>query len=506
MSREFDDFRRILNAVLQDAARTDLLVEAVAQIAASGEEALQRAVTEELERAIAYASANNPRSPFARKAPAPARIDILMLSPGGVILKGRYHGKSVLGEILNCTIDENRVLGVLAQETFASHFERVRDGKEKTSWFDFEYGQAGFAAVHPELGETPLEKPDCIFAIFVTIDRPEETRRDPVPKVAPIGLGKLIRQYDPATPKSPRQWLQATPDRRIVRLRDGRALSLRWYGDLNAVPVLVFGAIHKSTMADPFLANAAIAHGLALVVIERPGLGASAPAKVTCYESVANDVAELRRALDLPEVLIYGAGSAASFALAVAHRLGPVAKAVALAAPRMGRPSAQAPSPYGRVLWHLMKNPFGLDVLARLLGQLKLAGSAQSLMLSFSINNGRDEKILKEMGVLAYAAAQTNDAFDKGVDGGLAEFKLFQSGAFFDPALVQQPIRIWQGAEDKTLLAADTARVFAKAPNAHIEIVLGAGVMMDPSEADAIARWLAGEWKAQTPSLKEFAD
>jgi pimeloyl-ACP methyl ester carboxylesterase len=504
MSRDLENFRRILRAVLQDPARADKLVEAIADVALSGEEALQRAVADELARAIAQASAAP--APFGRKLSGQTRIDILMLSPGGVILKGRYYGKALLSELLGCAIDENRVLGVLGDDVFGRHFGRVRDGQEKTVWFDFEHGQAGFAAVHPDLGDAPLEKPDCIFAFFVTTDRPDETRRDPKPNVAPIGLGKLIRQISPATAKSPRDWLRATPDRKIVRLRDGRAMSTRWYGAASAKPVLAFGPIHKSTTADAFLANAAIAHGLAMLVIERPGLGASDAAPVTSYELVADDVAQIVRAFDLPAVSIYGAGMAASFALATARRLGPSATAIALASPRVGRPSSQADSPYGRVLWALLKNPFGLEVSARLLRQLRIAGSVHSLLLSFAVNNSRDRTILKEQGMLDYFAAQTNDAVHKTVEGALAEFKLYQSGAFCDPALVRQPIRIWQGAEDRTLLLEDTIRAFAGAPNAQVEVTPGAGVLMDPDEASAIMGWLADGWKRQSAGGSKSAD
>jgi pimeloyl-ACP methyl ester carboxylesterase len=501
MAFDLEDFRRLLYAVLQDPARADLLVKAVADAANNGSADLQSAIPAELERAITQATKET--RPFGRKLNGPTRIDVLMLSPGGVVLKGRYHGKSLLSDLLNCVVDEGHALGALAFEPFAPHFAAVRDGKKDASWFDFEKGQAGFAAVHPDLSGVPLEKPDCLFAIFVTEDRPEETRRDPAPKVAPIGLAKEMRRVSPAVAKSPRDWMNATPDRRIVRLRDGRAISTRWYGAADAMPVFDFGVIHKSTTADAHFANAAIDSGLGILVIERPGLGASDPAPTVSYEAVAEDVAEIRKALDFPEVLILGMGSAASFALASAHRLGAACKAVALASPRVGRPSAEAPSPYGRVLWALVKNPLGLDVLARLLRQLRIAGSAQSLIQSFSVSNERDKKILHEMGMLAYFAAQTNDAVHKSVEGALAEFRLYQSGARFDPALVSQPIRIWHGAEDATMLHEDITRAFAGAKNVQIESIPGAGTLLDQDDAHAIMRWLAGGWKEQIKGEKQ---
>jgi pimeloyl-ACP methyl ester carboxylesterase len=424
---------------------------------------------------------------------------MLILSPGGVVLRGRYHGKSVLGEALGCVIDEGTRPAILDVDPFALAFAAVRDGAQDAKWFDFAGGQAGFAAAHPDLSAAPLDKPDRIFAVFVTDDRPEDTRRDPVANVVPLDLGKMIGKLNPAVRKTPREWLLATPDRRVFKLRDGRAMSTRWYGAQNAPAIIVFGAIHKSTMADVCLANAAIACGRALLVIERPGLGASDAMRQPSYEAVADDVAEIAAKLELRDVTVYGAGTAASFALATAHRLGSSVKAVALNSPRIGRPSAEAPSRYGQVLWAMIWNVSGLEVMAKLLWQMRMAGSAQALFTAFSVNNDQDRRLLKSDGVLAYAAAQTNDAFHRSVTGGVAEFKLYQSGARFDPSLVEQPIRVWQGAEDQTLLFSDTQRALAGARNVTFDLVPGAGVMLTPDEANRIMSWLAGGWAAQTP-------
>lgn len=504
MAFDLEAFRRLLRAVLHDPARADQLVEAVVLIASTGEDALQAAVAAELERAIQEASAAS--KPFGRKLNGPTRIDVLMLRCDGSVAKGRYHGMPFLGGLLGCVVEEGQILPVLAVEPFAAHFAAVRDGRMDASWFDFEHGQAGFAAVHPNLSGARLEKPEHLFAVFVTPETSEAALRDPEPKVAPIGLGEVIRRVDPSKPKPPRDWIAGTPDRRIFRLRDGRAMGMRWYGAPNAMPVIAFGVIHKSTTADAYMANAAIKHRLALLVIERPGLGASDPAPAPSYEAFADDVNEIRKALDLPEVRILGLGTAASFALAAAHRLGPAAKAVALISPRVGRPSAQAPSAYGRVLFALLKNPFGVEVLARLLRQLRIAGAVQSLFLSFAVSNARDKKILTDPGVMAYFAAQTNDAVHKTVAGAVAEFQLYQSGARFDPARVAQPIRIWNGGEDRTLLLDDTLRAFSGAPNVQFETLPEAGVFLDQADADTVMRWLAHGWRDQAAKRAPNAD
>lgn len=475
-----------------------MLVDAVAQIATHGSDALRGAIAAELERAITLASAAP--KPFGRKPGGQARIDIVLVSPGGVALKGRYHGKRYLSEILGCLVDEGHPLGILKEEPFATHFASVRDGHCDTVWFDFAQGQAGFAAVHPELSAAPLEKPDTIFAIFATTDRPDETRRDPEPKIAPIAFANLLRLVRPSVAKPPQHWQNAIPDRRVFKLSDGRRMSTRWYGAPNATPIIVFGAIHRSTMADAFLANAAIARGFALLVIERPGIGASDPVRELSYESVAEDVAEIVHGMGIKHAFVFASGTAASFGMATAQRLPEIVKAVALTSPRVGLPTQEAPSRYGRVLWALLKNSSGLDVVARLLRQMRILGTAQSLLLAFAVNNERDKRILNEQGMLPYIAAQTADAFEKSVEGGLREFRLYQSGAFFDPKRVIQPMRIWEGTENKTLSIDDTWRAFAHAPNVQIELIEGGGVLMDQDEADSIVRWLAQGWSSQRPS------
>lgn len=491
MSLDLNEFRRVLAAALEDPSRSNLLVDTITQIALTGSDVLQSAVQSELERAITHTRESTPLPALEHKFDAQPRIDVFMLSPGGVVLKGRFHGKSYLSDVLGCIVDEGRALGCLTRAPFAERFANVRDAIKPMEWFSFDGGQAGFAAANSHLRESPHDRPDSIIGIVLTYDNPQEKRRDAEPNITPFSLAKLLRTMNPAVAKSPEQWLMAVPDRRFLTLKDGRSIAMRHYGAPAAPPVLAFAPIHRSTMADPFLANAAIAHGRSLMVIERPGLGASHPAPISCYRAVADDVAEVVQALGLCNVSVYGAGSAASFALAVANRLGPVVDTVALLAPRIGKPSAQAPSAWGRVMWALLTNPYSLEIAARLLQQLRAAGSAQSLILGLSVSNDRDRRLLNEKGVLPYTVAQTNDSVHLGVAGALAEFRLFRSGATFDPALVKQPIRVWQGDEDRSLLKEDTLRALSGAPDVSFNFVPGNGILIDQADADDIMAWLS---------------
>ena len=209
------------------------------------------------------------------------------------------------------------------------------------------------------------------------------------------------------------------------------------------------------------------------------------------------------RALSLRDILVYGSASAANFALAAAARLSDTVRAVALTSPRIGRPSQRSDSPYGRLFWDMLNNSYGLELTARLFRRMRVAGWAQQLMLSYSITHDRDRLILESPGMLDFLAAQTNDAVHRSVDGALAEFRLLQSNASFGPSRVAQPIRVWQGAEDRTLSLADTLRAFEGAPNAAVDVVPDAGVLMNETEAATIASWLAEGWKAQAPAAKQ---
>jgi pimeloyl-ACP methyl ester carboxylesterase len=501
MSSDIESFRQVLRAFVQDPLRADQLVDQVVKLSSEGCEAQRRAMDAELERAIIAASQQT--CSLGGNRPEKQRIDAIILTPGGVQILGRMRGKEYLSGILGCKIDEGHRPAILDQAPFAAAFARVRDGLAPAEWFAFEHGQAGFAAAHAELSGPVLERPDRIFAIFITDGQSTSARADPEPKVAPFELAHLIQKVSPSVAKTHREGLMATPDRRCFRLRNGRRLSTRLYGSPDAPVVIVFGPIHKSTLADAFLANAAIACGLALLVIERPGLGASDPAPETCYQAVADDIVEVVTALDLRNVRIYGAGMASSYALAAAHKLGDRACAVALNSPRIGAPSREAPGRYGKVLWAMLWNISGLDVFAKLLWQMRMLGSAQSILATLGVTNERDRILINSDGVLAYWAAQTNDAFRTSISGGLAEFKLYQSGAKFESALVQQPIRAWQGAEDDTLHLDDTQRALAGARHAEITLWPGAGILMTQDEAMDIMRWLANGWRAQSPAASD---
>lgn len=492
-------FRRILKEFRRDPRKADRFVAFVVAAGKDGSPALQCAIQDELKRLVAN---DDPEPERMQIGPALLRVDPFLLSPGGFLLEGRYFGKDAVGEALGCTIDEGGPFEPLTREPFATAFAQIRDGISATSICDFDCGQAVFVSARPAARIGPREQPDAIIAMFFIKDDKPGSRRDRVTNLLPFAMAQVIRNFDPTRPKSIGAWRNATPDRRFLKLRGGRSISTRWYGPPRSTPVVVFGAIHKCTMADPYLANAALNQGLALLVVERPGLGASDPAAETRYEAVAEDVAEIVRALALREVLVFGAGTASSFALATAARLGDTVKAVALASPRIGRPTQKAHSPYGQLLWSLLDNSYGLDPTARLFRRMRVAGWAQSLMMTYAISNSRDRRILESPGMLDYLAAQTNDAVHKSVDGALAEFRLFQSGASFSPSRVAQPIRIWQGAEDHSLLIGDTERAFAHAPNAVIEAVEGGGIFMNETEAAAIAHWLASGWRAQLQAGK----
>lgn len=107
----------------------------------------------------------------------------------------------------------------------------------------------------------------------------------------------------------------------LLRLRDGRVLEFAEYGDAQGTPALFFhgfiGSHHQASLAHPL----ALACGVRLVALNRPGVGRSSPAHHRKISDTAGDVAQLVDALQIDEFAAVGVSAGGPYALACAHQL-----------------------------------------------------------------------------------------------------------------------------------------------------------------------------------------
>lgn len=111
-----------------------------------------------------------------------------------------------------------------------------------------------------------------------------------------------------------------------VRLRDGRRLAYREYGDVRGgFPVLFFhGNLGSRVYAAAWDKEAAetVAAGARVIAIDRPGVGGSDPHPARTYATWARDVGDFAAALQLRRFAVLGFSSGGVHACAVAAAAG----------------------------------------------------------------------------------------------------------------------------------------------------------------------------------------
>jgi pimeloyl-ACP methyl ester carboxylesterase len=102
-----------------------------------------------------------------------------------------------------------------------------------------------------------------------------------------------------------------------LTLPDGRTLEYADLGDPSGVPVLFFHGTPGTAGQAAVVADAALAHGVRLVAVSRPGYGASRDTPPG-LASVSADACELADRLELERFVAMGASGGAPYALALA--------------------------------------------------------------------------------------------------------------------------------------------------------------------------------------------
>jgi pimeloyl-ACP methyl ester carboxylesterase len=100
-------------------------------------------------------------------------------------------------------------------------------------------------------------------------------------------------------------------------LADDRVLEYQTFGDDGGFPVVVYPGTPATAGCAALVAHVAAAAGLRLVVVSRPGYGASSTSPPG-LASVARDTLELLDVLGLDQAGVYGISGGGPFALALA--------------------------------------------------------------------------------------------------------------------------------------------------------------------------------------------
>jgi pimeloyl-ACP methyl ester carboxylesterase len=116
--------------------------------------------------------------------------------------------------------------------------------------------------------------------------------------------------------------LRSDPAAHVVRLSGGRRLAVAEAGPPGGAPVFyLHGAIGSPLQLTGDLAGAIEALGVRLLLVQRPGFGASDPQPGRTLLGFADDVAEAADALGVGRFAVAGVSAGGPYAIACAHRL-----------------------------------------------------------------------------------------------------------------------------------------------------------------------------------------
>ena len=248
-----------------------------------------------------------------------------------------------------------------------------------------------------------------------------------------------------------------------VRLLDGRTLAYRESGEESGRPVLYFHGSPGSRLDTWGDDGAAVAAGVRLIAVDRPGIGRSDPQPQRRLLDWPSDVAELADALSLDRFAVMGYSAGGPYALACAYRLperitrvvllaamGPIDTGVGVRA--MGKP----------MYWRLARRaPWGMQAIFSLLGRAARNRPQQAKKGLVRGLSDPEREVLSGSRAAERALATLIEATRQGARGLTDDMRVLLQPWGFVPGDVQVSVALWQGDQD-TFVRDTTAEAYAR--------------------------------------------
>ncbi len=237
-------------------------------------------------------------------------------------------------------------------------------------------------------------------------------------------------------------------------LNDGRELAYRVYGVPTGKPVYFFHGFPGSRIQAALVQQQALAAGIALVAFDRPGFGASSPARAPVVESIAGDVSDLADALGHRHFAVLGVSCGGPHALAAARLMPGRVRAVGLLAGigPMDRPALRAGQlPLLRTMFRLARAWPGL--VSPLLGMDWLMfrrNPERAVKMLSALLTPPDRHLLASSPAARQAfGASLAEAYRQGIGGAMQEAgRIARFGASLLDG-IELPVHVYQSGHDR---------------------------------------------------------
>jgi pimeloyl-ACP methyl ester carboxylesterase len=242
-----------------------------------------------------------------------------------------------------------------------------------------------------------------------------------------------------------------------VRLRDGRLLAYRQYGQPSGRPIVYCHGVPSSRAEGDLIVDGAVANtlGLRMIVPDRPGVGASDPQPGRRIIDWPDDVRDLARQLGLTSLIVIGSSGGSPYALACGAQLPDLVRAVGVVggvAPPKSPGGLQAMTLPMRVMFNVSRS---MPALMRALYLLQLRAIARAgdrsaeRMAAWAPEPDRTLLLQKEI-----ARGFVNcfvEATRHGTAGAVFDNGLVSREWGFALSAVNVPVYLWHGERDQNV-------------------------------------------------------
>lgn len=278
-----------------------------------------------------------------------------------------------------------------------------------------------------------------------------------------------------------------------VPTRDGRKLRYLEVGDPQGPLVINNHGGPSSRFEARLLADSASKNRLRLICVDRPGMGRSSPQKSRTYAGWTDDLVAVADALGYHEFGVTGWSEGGPWALAAAAYIDPL---------RLRHVSSIAGGSYGT---------FGDNWAAEYLSKIDALGGSLALnfkpgfrLMYASVGiaakrfrgsfvqqlrktvNDYDRQILLQPDVATAFAEGCAECFAQGSDGLVRDAELLYRSWAFDVSMIERPVHMWQGTDDRLVPDPINKAVADAMPGAVWHPVEGAGHFVAVGSGDDV--------------------
>jgi pimeloyl-ACP methyl ester carboxylesterase len=293
-----------------------------------------------------------------------------------------------------------------------------------------------------------------------------------------------------------------------IRLRDGRAIGFVEYGTADGAAIFWFhGTPGGCRQIPPRARQLAVARGIRLIGLERPGVGAST---AHLYDSVlgwAADVEQIADQLGVDRFALVGLSGGGPYVLACAHRLAERVVAGAVlggVAPSRGvdaaRGGAVGLARRLRLLLEAVREPLALTLWAATNAGRPVASRLFELFVS-TMPEG-DQVVMRRPEMKAMFLDDMLQAMRSQLCAPVYDATLFTRPWGFSPRDVTVPIRFWHGDADAIVPLAHAEHLATLVPDAELRVRPREGHMGSLDAAEEIFDILLELWRQRDARVK----